>query len=218
MKTTVTKWATKAAGAGAIALLLATPSFAQSRGDWNKNKADRGAQASTRNGSNQANLPNSHTNNQTFNTSRDNQRGATAGRNDSANREQNAYRGQADRGQQFRRAEPVYRDRRDVRSGLSINLGGIFRGGAISVGVGSVPAPYYGIATYNNGFVRGVVDRVDDRSGRLWLRDDASGQEIAADVNGYDLRSLRTGDYVQLTGQWINGGIFDVTQIDNLRG
>jgi len=37
MKTTVTQWATKAAGAGAIALLLATPAFAQSRGDWNRN-------------------------------------------------------------------------------------------------------------------------------------------------------------------------------------
>jgi hypothetical protein len=218
MRTTVTKWATKAAGAGAIALLLATPSFAQSRSDWN-NKTGRGAQTSNaRNGSNQANQPNGHTNNQTFNTSRDN-RGATAARNDSFNRGQNAYRGQADRGQQVRRAEPVYRDRgRDVRSGVSINLGGIFRSGAISVGVGSVPAPYYGIATYNTGFVRGVVDRVDDRSGRLWLRDDASGQEIAAAVSGYDLRSLRSGDYVQLTGQWINGGVFDVTQIDNLRG
>jgi hypothetical protein len=216
MKTTVTKWATKAAGAGAIALLLATPSFAQSRGDWNGSKTDRGAQTSNpRNGGDQANR---RTNNQTFNTSRDNQHGTTAPRNDSFNREQNTYR-QADRGQQFRRAEPAYGYRdRDVRSGVSINLGGIFRGGAISVGVGTVPAPYYGVAAYNTGFVRGVVDRVDYRSGRLWLRDDASGQEIAADVNGYSLGNLRSGDYVQLTGQWINGGVFDVTQIDNLRG
>ena len=46
MKTTVTKWAMKAAGTGAVALLLATPAFAQSRGDWNRNNnSNRGAQA-----------------------------------------------------------------------------------------------------------------------------------------------------------------------------
>ncbi|HEY2829604.1 MAG TPA: hypothetical protein VGJ88_05745, partial [Thermoanaerobaculia bacterium] len=46
MKTTVTMWATKAAGAGAVALLLATPAFAQSRGDWSRNNtSNRGAQA-----------------------------------------------------------------------------------------------------------------------------------------------------------------------------
>ena len=48
MKTTVTQWATKAAGAGAIALLLATPAFAQSRRDWNRNtNNDRNGQQNT---------------------------------------------------------------------------------------------------------------------------------------------------------------------------
>jgi len=53
MKTTVTKWATKAAGAGAVALLLATPAFAQSRGDWSRNtNSNRSAQSSETRGDN----------------------------------------------------------------------------------------------------------------------------------------------------------------------
>ena len=69
---------------------------------------------------------------------------------------------------------------------------------------------------YDNGFVRGVVDRVDYRTGTVWLRDDASGRLITADVNGRSLRELRRGEYVELTGQWIRGGVFDVASIGNI--
>jgi hypothetical protein len=69
---------------------------------------------------------------------------------------------------------------------------------------------------YDRGFVRGVVDRVDYRTGTIWLQDDASGRLITADVNGRSLRNLRRGEYVELSGQWIRGGVFDVARIDNI--
>ncbi len=100
MKTTATKWAAKAAGTGAIALLLAAPAFAQSRGDWNRNnQSNRGAQATqTRAGDHQFNN----------NTSRENQHG------------RDGYRVEADRGRSYR--VPEVRER-GFRSGLSIGIG-----------------------------------------------------------------------------------------------
>jgi hypothetical protein len=266
MKTTVTQWATKAAGAGAIALLLATPAFAQSRGSWNQNNRtsnDRNGQASTqRTGANRSRgnngqaatqratgnqaynqaynngqaSPQRANGNQTYNNTntqatyqraganrsnannayRENQRINASGRVSSFNRERDGYRVQLDRGQSFWVPQSTFGNRaRDLRVGVSINLGGIFRGGSIYADAVSWPNEYgqYGGA-YTNGFVRGVVDRVDYRTGTVWLQDDASGRIITADVNGGAIGNLRPGEYVELTGQWIRGGVFDVASID----
>ena len=216
MKTTVTKWATKAAGAGAIALLLATPSFAQSRGDWsrNNNNNDRNGQASARDNGNRS------TNNGN-NSYRENQRVNETGKISSFSRERDGYRVQLDRGQSFWVPQAKFGNRaRDLRVGVSITLGGIFRGGSIYADAVSWPDQYdrgYGNG-YDRGFVRGVVNRVDYRTGTVWLRDDATGRVITADVNGRALRNLRRGEYVELTGQWVRGGVFDVARIDNVRG
>ena len=216
MKTTVTKWATKAAGAGAIALLLATPSFAQSRGDWsrNNNNNDRNGQASARDNGNRSNDNGN-------NSYRENQRVNETGKISSFSRERDGYRVQLDRGQSFWVPQAKFGNRaRDLRVGVSITLGGIFRGGSIYADAVSWPDQYdrgYGNG-YDRGFVRGVVNRVDYRTGTVWLRDDATGRVITADVNGRALRNLRRGEYVELTGQWIHGGVFDVARIDNVRG
>jgi len=194
MKTTVSKWAVKAAGAGAIALLLATPSFAQSRGDWGRNNSDRGRQTNV--------APNRE--NRGAVATRETQRATAPARVNSFNRERQVYQ------PRFEQSRFENRDR-DRRANVSINLG--FRGGAIAVGV-PVPYQYAPVAVYDNGFVRGVVERVDYRDGTMVVRDDASGRLITADVGGYGLGNLRSGDYVQLTGQWIGGGIFDVTSIN----
>jgi hypothetical protein len=228
MKTTVTQWATKAAGAGAIALLLATPAFAQSRGDWNRNNNtnnDRNAQQSNqrnngnqtygndgqrsyqRDGGNRSNDNNSY---------RENQRVNATGKVTSFNRERDGYRVQLDRGQSFWVPQAKFGNRaRDLRVGVSISLGGIFRGGSIYADAVSWPDYGYG---YQQAFVRGLVERVDYRTGTVWLRDNASGRLIAADVNGRSLRTLRRGEYVELTGQWIRGGVFDVASIGSIRG
>jgi hypothetical protein len=216
MKTTVTQWATKAAGAGAIALLLATPAFAQSRGDWNRNNntnSDRNGQASTqRDNGNRSNDNNSY---------RENQRINATGKVSSFSRERDGYRVQLDRGQSFWVPQAKFGNRaRDLRVGVSITLGGIFRGGSIYADAVTWPGQYdsgYGNG-YNQGFVRGVVDRVDYRTGTVWLRDAASGRIITADVDGRSaIRSLHRGEYVELTGQWIRGGVFDVASIGSIR-
>jgi hypothetical protein len=212
MKTTVTKWATKAAGAGAIALLLATPSFAQSRGDWNRNNNnnDRNGQTSARDNNNRSNGNNGY---------RENQRINETGKVSSFSRERDGYRVQLDRGQSFWVPQAKFGNRaRDLRVGVSITLGGIFRGGSIYADAVSWPDQYGRGNGYDRGYVRGVVDRVDYRTGTIWLRDDATGRVITADVDGRSaIRSLRRGEYVELTGQWIRGGVFDVARIDNVR-
>src|SRR3954452_25457551 len=178
MKTTVTQWATKAAGAGAIALLLATPAFAQSRGDWNRNNNtnnDRNGQATQRNDANRTNnngqgsyqRDNGNRSNDN-NSYRENQRINATGKVTSFNRERDGYRVQLDRGQSFWVPQSKFGNRsRDLRVGVSITLGGIFRGGSIYADAVSWPDQY---DRYDRGFVRGVVDRVDYRSGTVWLR------------------------------------------------
>jgi hypothetical protein len=251
MKTTVTKWATKAAGAGAIALLLATPSFAQSRGDYNRNNGNRNSQQDVQrsgnnqygqqnvaaNSDNQYGQQNAARNNDTRNGQwnnnhnaaqnngyRENQRITASGKISSFSRERGGYRVQLDRGQSFWVPQATFGNRaRDLRAGISISLGGIFRGGSVfvdavtwpeQVGYGQVAVGQYG---YNDGFVRGVVSRIDRRTGTALIRDDASGRVITADLGGAYRNTVRPGDYVQLTGQWIRGGVFDVARLDNVR-
>ena len=220
MKTTVTQWATKAAGAGAIALLLTTPAFAQSRGSWNQNNNnDRNGQASSQHANgNQTYNNNAQRDNGNNSGYRENQRINATGKVSSFNRERDGYRVQLDRGQSFWVPQSKFGNRaRDLRVGVSISLGGIFRGGSIYADAVSWPTEYgYGNG-YNQGFVRGVVERVDNRTGTVWLRDSASGRLVTADVNGRSLRSLRRGEYVELSGQWIRGGVFDVASIGSYR-
>jgi hypothetical protein len=67
-----------------MALLLATPSFAQSRGDYNRDSSDRGRQSGASNN----------------NGYRENQRVTMDGKVSSFNRERDGYRVQLDRGNQ----------------------------------------------------------------------------------------------------------------------
>lgn len=220
MKTTATKWAAKAAGTGALALLLAAPALAQSRGDWSRNnQSNRGAQASqVRAGDHQFNNNDNYRQNQNNNyrenqnnSYRENQRVTTSGRITSFSRERNGYRVGLDRGGSY--WVPESRGR-GLRVGLSINLGGIFRGGSVFVDSIGYPGGY----AYDNAYVRGFVDRVDYRTGIVWLRDEASGREVRASVGGgYALSTLHRGELVELTGQWAPNGVFGVARIANLR-
>ncbi len=206
MKTTVTKWATKTAGAGAIALLLATPSFAQSRWDGNRNNNnDRNRQtAVTRSGDNR----------QANNGGRENQRVTMSGKVSSFSRERDGYRVQLDRGQSYYVPRSTFGNRdRDLRAGVSINLGGVFRGGSIAFDAVSYPGAVAGYG-YGNGYVNGVIASIDYRDNTLVVRDQASGNLITAEMTGGGVRNLRPGDFVQMSGQWIGGGVFDVAQIN----
>ena len=227
MKTTVTKWATKAAGAGAIALLLATPSFAQSRWDGNRNNNnDRGRQTTdARNGDGRQATNGYGDNRQANNGYRENQRVTMSGRVSSFSRERDGYRVQLDRGQSYWVPRSTFGNReRDLRAGVSISLGGIFRGGSISFDAVSYPGAVAGYGygngyAYGNGFVNGVIARIDYRDNTLVVRDQASGRLITAEMTAggrSNVRFLRPGDYVQMSGQWIGGGVFDVVRINRV--
>ena len=203
MKTTMWKWATKAAGAGAVALLLATPAVAQSRGDWNRNDEQR---RESRN-----------------DNYRDNQRINATGRVSSFTHERDGYRVRLDNdNRSYWVPESSFRGHQ-LRSGISISLGGVFRGGAIFVDAVSWPDDGgYGYRDgygYNDGgWLRGVVERIDRRDGTLRIRDQRSGRTVTAEVHGRygadELRGLRRGDVVALNGQWLRGGIFGADRID----
>lgn len=214
MKTTMTKWASKAAGAGAIALLLATPALAQqSRGDWNRNNDDQRQSRDTRGTDNRSR-------DNTNNSYRENQRINTSGRISSFSHERDGYRVRIEgNDRSFWVPQSSFGSRaRDLRVGVSIGLGGIFRGGSIYVDAVSWPNDGYAYGNgYGNGydrrFVRGVIERVDRRDGTLLVRDEGSGRVITADTRS-DLRGLRRGDFVELRGQWVRGGVFDVARIE----
>ena len=111
---------------------------------------------------------------------------------------------------------------RDLRVGLSIGFGGVFDGSLFNVD--AVTYPYaYGtplVSTISNGVLSGIVDRVDLRTGTAWLIDGAN-RIIAVDLSQtarsgqLDLRELRRGDALSVSGQWI-GGSFAAFQIDGL--
>jgi len=89
------------------------------------------------------------------------------------------------------------------RIGLSINLGGYYN-----------PLGYYDyydgpyVSTpVARGEIRGVVESVDYRRGTLVVRDDNSGEFVTTVMRGRDrtFDSLRPGDYIELSGDWIRG-------------
>ena len=130
---------------------------------------------------------------------------------------------------------------RRIGVGLDLRLGGIFRNGSVFVDVLGYPGdpyytdPYYnesayygdvatyGAGSYDNGYVTGVVDRVDYRTGTVWLEDSRSGRIISVDMRRVDRRSsridfdnLRRGDRVSVSGLWSTDGIFVADRIDSV--
>ena len=214
MNTKMAKWAVKAAGAGTMALLLATPSFAQGRAGGNRNDSGRSIQTGGRSRDNRSQQNGYH----------ENQRVTLSGKVTSFTHERDGYRVRLDQGaQSFWVPQSRFGSRAgDLRNGVSVSLGGVFRGGMIYVDAVSWPSQY-GQGGYQYGQVRGVVDRIDARAGTIWVRDNASGRLIAADLasgrnSRSELRGLRRGDAVELTGHWSRGGVFTVASIDQYRG
>ena len=229
MRTTVTQWATKAAGAGAIALLLATPAFAQSRGDWNRNNNDRNGQQNTQRdngnqtysnngqGSYQRDKGNRSNDNNSY---RENQRINATGKVTSFSHERDGYRVQLDRGRDsYWVPSSYFRGRgHDIRVGISVVFGGVYRGNGIYVDDVNYPdGGYYNNGYYNQGLVRGVIQGIDYRAGTAWLRDDVSGRSITVDLRRVNERRLRRGEYVELSGSWDRGGLFDAYRVERVR-
>src|SRR2546423_11940595 len=154
MKTTMSKWATKAAGAGAVALLLATPAFAQSRGGWNQNRDQNRSQDQNQRRDNRDSRDSRGSNDY-----RENQRINASGKISSFSHERDGYRVRLEgNDRSFWVPQSSFGNRaRDLRAGVSIGFGGIFRGGSIYVDAVSWPNDGYG---YDNGLRAGYYPGV----------------------------------------------------------
>jgi hypothetical protein len=207
-------------GVSALALLLTTSAFADQTYRRDDNRGDRGRTEASRDSNRDNRDYNRNRDNRGNSSYRENDRVTLSGRIRSFNRENNGYRVTLDRGPAFWVPESYYRRHsRDWRVGVSINIGGIFRGGSVIVDDGG----YYPQAGgYYDGYVSGVVDRVDYRRGVAFLRDNRSGRIIEADLRSerygrLDIGDLRPGDFVELSGGWVRGDIFAVSRIDSVR-
>jgi hypothetical protein len=232
------------AGAGALAILLASSAFADSGSGRGAQLND--AQRQTSRPQTAADLRDSNGNAQydrrdstdsrggiqsgrgsgSNGSHRDNERVTTAGKVSSFSRERDGYRVRLDRGNEsyWVPSSRLRNGGRDLRVGVSISLGGIFRGGMINVDAVSWPGDngVYNRGGYDQGLVRGVVDRVDSRTGALRLRDAATGRLIDVDMRStargsrVDLNDLRRGDTVTLSGEWLRGNVFSAYRIDSV--
>jgi hypothetical protein len=208
-----TKSVSRVAGAGALALVLATSTFAApapQRGN------DRG---------NDRNSQNERGRTESRGTYRDNQRVNTSGKISSYSRENGGYRVQLDRGREsYWIPESHMRNRgNSLRVGISVVLGGVYRGGRINVDAVSWPDDRgYRNDNYRDDYLRGVVELVDVRNGVLLLRDSSTRETTEVDMRDtrrssrIDLGDLRRGDSVTLSGQWLRGGRFVAEDIESV--
>ncbi|HJQ37945.1 MAG TPA: hypothetical protein VKB93_12475 [Thermoanaerobaculia bacterium] len=199
MKSTKKQWAM---GVVALALMTAMPSFAQSRGRNESQRRDNGRSEAR--------------------SYRENDRVSVQGKVTSFSRERDGYRVRLDRGREsYWVPQSYFRNRgrgRGLSVGVQIVLGGVFRGGSVYVDDVNWPDDRYG---YDNGYVAGIVERVDVRSGIADVRDDRSGRVVRVEFRnsgrrGLDLNDMRRGDYVELSGQW-SGGRFEAYNIEAIR-
>lgn len=154
------------------------------------------------------------------NSYRENQRSNVSGRVQSFNRERDGYRVNLDNGSYWIPESRFGNRARDLRVGVSLSLGGIFRGGVFGIDAVSWPASSgYG---YDQGYVRGqgsirgVVQQVDYQSGMLTLRDASTGRLFEVDMREAGGAQLGRGDYVTLSGQWIQGNVFAAYRVDSV--
>lgn len=227
MRTGKMKWAGKAAAAGVLALSMAAPAVQaqtfndQHRGDGNLNQGDSRDQRDGRGGDHGQYDQRDNRDGRGQRADRENQRVSIEGRVTSFSHERNGYRVRLDRGGDYWVPESYFRGRgHNLRVGIQIVLGGVFRGGSINVDAVNWPDNGGYDRGYDRGFIAGTVERVDYRDGTMLLRDERSGRMITAATGGYGRRSLdgiRRGDYVELSGGW-DRGVFDVARIDNVRG
>jgi len=207
MKKLNLKSVVKTAGAGALALAVAVPMFAQSQYDQRRGNDD--------NNRNRGDYSRSH---------RENERVTAQGRITTFSRERDGYRVQLDQGRDsYWVPESYFRNRgNDLRVGVSLSLGGIFRGGSIYVDSVNWPDQRgergFGERGVNEQFIRGRVERVDYRNGNVWVREEGTRRSVTIDLrNDNASRRFRRGDYVQVTGRFQRNGIFDAYRINEIR-
>jgi hypothetical protein len=146
------------------------------------------------------------------NNYRENQRVNVSGRVQSFNRERNGYRVYLDSGNYWIPEARFGNRARDLRVGISLSFGGIFRGGVFGIDAVSWGAS----SGYDQGYVRGIVQQVDYRSDTMTLRDASTGRLFEVDMRDLGNARLGRGDYVTLSGQWVQGNVFAAYRLDSV--
>jgi len=195
----------KSVGVGALALMMSVsmsvPVFAQSRFDQRDNNRDN---------------HDYRNNNQSSNRSyRENERITAQGKISSFTKERDGYRVQLDRGREsYWVPQSYFRNRgHNIGVGISVVFGGVWRGNSVYVDDVNWQDGGY----YNQQLVRGVVEGIDYRAGTVFVRDDLSRRTVTVDLRGNQERRLRRGDFVELSGRWDRGGVFEAYRIDRVR-
>lgn len=201
-----------------VAPAVTQPTYAAQRNDQNRSRNTNQSWSNTN--QSRDNAYQSRGRVDQANTYRENQRTNVSGRVQSFNRERNGYRVQLDSGSYWIPESGFGNRARDLRVGVSLSLGGIFRGGVFGIDAVSWPASSgYG---YDQGYVRGqgsvrgVVQQVDYQSGMLTLRDASTGRLFEVDMREAGGAQLGRGDYVTLSGQWIQGNVFAAYRVDSV--
>jgi hypothetical protein len=105
------------------------------------------------------------------------------------------------------------------RVGLSIHIGGFYNPLGYYDYYDAGPYGAYSAGPVAAGDIHGIVESVDYRRDSLVIRDDVSGQFVTVMMRGGDPRfdSLRAGDSVDLSGEWVRGYFqaYAVAQMDN---
>jgi len=77
--------------------------------------------------------------------------------------------------------------------------------------------------SYDRGYLRGVVQRVDRRRDLITVRELSTGRVVVVDGNRLDNRGrrlgaddLRRGDAITLAGNWTRGNVFQAYRIESV--
>lgn len=159
---------------------------------------------------------------------RDNERVTAQGKITSLRHERDGYRVQLDRGSDsYWVPERSLRGHaNELRLGISIRLGGVFRGGFVTVDVIDWPPLYPAPDNrrLQNDVVRGVIEQVDFRHDEIVIRELRTDRLITVNVmrgdgtwnRTFDLRRIRRGDFITLSGDWRRNGEFDAYRVEGV--
>lgn len=154
---------------------------------------------------------------------RDDERVTVEGRISNIVRERDGYRVQLERNRNWFWVSDRRARGNDLRLGLFVRLGGVFRRGAVNVDIVEYPSSRRENRDWwaDRVYVRGHIDRIDFRRHTMFVRDEFSRRTIAINVEQLDRRSrrfdlddVRRGDYVQVWGDWRGGGVLEAARVE----
>lgn len=159
---------------------------------------------------------------------RENERITAQGKITSLRHERDGYRIQLDRGNDsYWVPERSLRGHsNDLRLGISIRLGGVFRGGFVTVDVIDWP-PLYPVPDnrrLQTDVVRGVIEHVDHGHDEIVIREVRTDRLITVNLmrndgtwnRAFDLRRVHRGDFITLSGDWRRNGEFDAYRVESV--